>query len=137
MMEITKEFDFDAAHWLPEVPADHKCRRLHGHTYRVVVMCSGIVGPMSGMVVDYADIAKAWAPLHDLLDHRCLNGVPPGMGCPEQFPVLKNPTTENLAALIVDKLRIALPSFSGVRVYEFATTYAELRLPAPQAARKE
>jgi len=128
MTMITKEFDFDAAHWLPNVPDGHKCRRLHGHTYRVVIMCSGITGPMSGWVIDYAEIAKAWAPLHDLLDHRCLNGVPPGMGCPEQFPVLQNPTTENLVDLIWGKLLPTLPTLCGVRVYESSTTYAEKRI---------
>jgi 6-pyruvoyltetrahydropterin/6-carboxytetrahydropterin synthase len=33
-MDIFTEFNFEAAHWLPHVPPDHKCHRLHGHSYR-------------------------------------------------------------------------------------------------------
>ena len=40
-MEIWKEFSFDAAHLLPNVPEGHKCRRLHGHTYTVRIYVRG------------------------------------------------------------------------------------------------
>ena len=116
--EITKEFDFDAAHWLPHVPAGHKCGRLHGHTYRVVIICSGIVGPQSGWFMDYADIAKAWAPLHERLDHHVLNQVH-GLTCP---------TTEVLCAWILAKIDI--PHLNSVRVYESSTTWCEVHVGA-------
>lgn len=121
---ISKTFDFDAAHWLPKVDPDHKCRRMHGHTYRAEIICEGEVGK-SGMVIDYADIADAWAPLHDLLDHRVLNEVqfPPNTGS----KLLENPTTEHLvyfiwALLTPTKLVSVL---KRVRVYESSTTYCE------------
>lgn len=44
MIRIAKTFDFDAAHWLPFVPDGHKCRRMHGHTYRVDYGCEGQIG---------------------------------------------------------------------------------------------
>lgn len=112
---ISKTFDFDAAHWLPKVPEGHKCKRLHGHTYRVEIR---LTGPLDerGMVVDYAEIAEAWQPLHDALDHRCLNEV----------PGLENPTTEVLVAWLLNRLRGHWPVFLlAVRVYESSTTYCE------------
>lgn len=70
---ISKKFDFDAAHYLPLVPADHKCRRMHGHTYAVELICSLPFELMKdGMVIDYEVLVKAWAPLHQKLDHRIL-----------------------------------------------------------------
>ena len=43
-MEIYKEFSFEAAHKLPNVPEGHKCARLHGHTFYVRIVVSGPVG---------------------------------------------------------------------------------------------
>lgn len=106
-MRIWREFTFEAAHWLPRVPEGHKCRRLHGHSYRVEVHIDGPVGD-DGMVLDFADIKQAWTPLDDALDHRCLNGV------------LENPTSENLARFIWDNLR--LPGLARVVVRETCTS---------------
>lgn len=117
---IAKHFTFDAAHCLPLMPDGHKCQRLHGHTYTVEVQIVGKVKPDgSGIVVDYDDMAKIWAPLHVALDHRYLNEVP-GLECP---------TTENLVAWIVERLA---PAFRGhdnvyelrVKVAESSTTWA-------------
>lgn len=109
---ISKTFDFDAAHRLTCVPKGHKCRRLHGHTYRVEVI---LYGPTDsrGMVVDYAEIAKAWKPIHKLLDHRYLNRI----------AGLENPTTEVLAPFIARRLARSLPQLAAVKVYESSTTW--------------
>lgn len=117
---ITKRFDFDAAHWLPNVPDGHKCKRLHGHTYEVMVICEGPIDPEMGWLVDYAEIAAAWKPLEEKLDHRCLNDI---LG-------LANPTTEILAHWILERMAKALPCVVAVRVFESATTYAEARRSA-------
>lgn len=98
-MEIFREFTFEAAHRLPNVPADHKCARLHGHSYRVEVHVGGEVGAESGWVMDFGDLKTAWAPLRDQLDHRYLNEV----------PGLENPTSEVLARWIWHRLAPALP----------------------------
>lgn len=119
-VEISKTFDFDAAHYLPHVADDHKCKRLHGHTYRVEIRMTGerqTDGYARGMVVDYDDIAAAWAPLHDMLDHRLLNDI----------GGLENPTTEVLAPWILTRISIDLPQVSAVRVYESSTTWCEAR----------
>jgi 6-pyruvoyltetrahydropterin/6-carboxytetrahydropterin synthase len=118
MITIAKRFTFDAAHCLPLMPDGHKCQRLHGHTYAVEIQLTGDVDPATGLVVDYDDIAKIWAPLHDALDHRYLNDV------------LECPTTENLVLWIVDRLRDPFRAYPPVhkmriRVSESSTTWAE------------
>jgi len=115
---ICKQFDFDAAHWLPKVAQDHKCHRMHGHTYRCDVICAGGVDGR-GMVLDYAEISDAWKPLNDLLDHRVLNEIE-GLG---------NPTTEVLAPFIFNILERVLVSLVAIRVYESSTTWCEVRKP--------
>ena len=116
-METTlrKSFTFDAAHWLPEFPDGHKCRRLHGHTFRVDVIVSGQVDPETGYLIDYADLKAEIKPVEDQLDHQLLNDV----------PGLENPTSENLARWIYDGLRQSVPQLSAVRVHETATSMAE------------
>lgn len=114
MIYLCKQFDFDAAHFLPRVAADHKCRRLHGHTYRVDVVLCGQPDE-NGMLIDYADVAEAWSPVDAMLDHRCLNDI----------EGLENPTTEVLAQFIVAMLVDALPLLDHVRVYESSTTWCE------------
>lgn len=100
-MEIFKTFTIDAAHHLPDVPAGHKCGRLHGHTFIIEIHVSGEVGNKSGWVVDFADIAKAFAPLHDQLDHSYFNEIE-GLG---------NPTSENIARWIWVRLK---PNLKGL-----------------------
>ena len=98
-MDVFREFTFEAAHRLPHVPDGHKCGRLHGHSYRVEVHVSGEVEPHSGMVLDFADIKAAFAPVHDCLDHRYLNDV----------DGLDNPTSENVARWLWERLDGSLP----------------------------
>jgi 6-pyruvoyltetrahydropterin/6-carboxytetrahydropterin synthase len=98
-MDVFREFTFEAAHRLPHVPEGHKCARLHGHSFRVEVRVRGDVDQESGMVIDFADIKTAFTPLHAQLDHYYLNEV----------EGLENPTSENLALWIWDRLAHVLP----------------------------
>jgi 6-pyruvoyltetrahydropterin/6-carboxytetrahydropterin synthase len=107
-MEVFRELRFESAHWLPKVPEDHKCRRLHGHSFRVDVHVSGAVDPELGWLIDFGDIDLAFAPIHEALDHRCLNDV----------AGLENPTSENLAQWIWQRLGSTLPGLSCVVVRE-------------------
>jgi 6-pyruvoyltetrahydropterin/6-carboxytetrahydropterin synthase len=111
-MEIFKEFTFESAHRLPNVPPGHKCGRLHGHSFRCEVHVRGDVGKESGWVLDFSDIKAAFAPLDHLLDHNYLNEV----------EGLSNPTSENLARWIWDHLIHELPGLSAVVVRETCTT---------------
>ena len=119
MVRIAKVFSFDAAHWLPNVPEGHKCRRLHGHTYSCELVFEGEPDDR-GFVLDFAEIAEAWEPVGALLDHHCLNEI-------EQIPEMRNPTAENLVSWIFATLSRSLPALVSVRVYESSTTWAEVR----------
>lgn len=107
-MEVFRVFQIEAAHHLPNVPADHKCARLHGHSFRIEVHVSGPVGDQSGWVMDFADIKRAFQPLFQQLDHRYLN----------EIEGLENPTSENLARWIWQHLNPGLPGLSAVVVQE-------------------
>ncbi len=110
IVELKKEFRFEAAHSLPRVPPGHKCQRVHGHSYKIELHASGKVDPQTGWLVDYAVLDDAWADLHALLDHRLLNDV----------PGLENSTCENLALYIWKAVRPRVPQLSGVTVWETA-----------------
>jgi len=107
-MDIFKVFKIDSAHYLPHVPKGHKCARMHGHTFRIEVRIRGAVDPQSGWVMDFADVEKAFGPLHDELDHKCLN----------EIQGLANPTSENLARWIWKRLHPTLPSLHKITVQE-------------------
>jgi 6-pyruvoyltetrahydropterin/6-carboxytetrahydropterin synthase len=113
-MEIFKTFTLESAHRLPNVPAGHKCARVHGHSFRVELHVSGPVDPHLGWVMDFADVKTAFEPLFLQLDHRYLNDV----------PGLDNPTSENLARWIWRELRPRLPLLSRVVVHETCTSGA-------------
>jgi 6-pyruvoyltetrahydropterin/6-carboxytetrahydropterin synthase len=107
-MELFRVFQIEAAHRLPNVPEDHKCARLHGHSFRIEVHLSGEVDPDSGWVMDFADLKAAFRPVHEQLDHHYLN----------EIPGLENPTSENLAKWIYDRLSPNLPLLSRIVVQE-------------------
>ena len=110
-MELRKSFQFEAAHALPHVPADHKCRRLHGHSFVVEIVVEGPLDPRFGWVMDYADIKAAFKPFWEQLDHHYLNEVP-GM---------ENPTSEVVAIWIWDRLKPLLPLLTEIVVAETCT----------------
>jgi 6-pyruvoyltetrahydropterin/6-carboxytetrahydropterin synthase len=120
MMEIFREFTFEAAHRLPNVPPGHKCARLHGHSFRVAIHVAGPVGVESGWVMDFQELKDAFAPLNDCLDHHYLNEV----------DGLSNPTSENLAQWIWERLAGTLP-LSQVVVRETCTSGCIYRGTAP------
>ena len=111
-MEIWKEFGFEAAHRLPNVPEGHQCARLHGHSFKVAVHVRGPLDPTLGWVMDFAELKRAWRPLDEALDHRYLNDV----------PGLENPTSEVLARWIWERLAPTLPGLSQVVVRETCTS---------------
>jgi 6-pyruvoyltetrahydropterin/6-carboxytetrahydropterin synthase len=111
-MEIFKEFTIEAAHKLPHVPPGHKCGRLHGHSFRIEIHVTGSVNSKLGWVIDFADIKSAFKPIEEQIDHHYLN----------ELPGLENPTSENLAQWIWERMRITLPTLSKVVIRETCTT---------------
>jgi 6-pyruvoyltetrahydropterin/6-carboxytetrahydropterin synthase len=110
-VELRKTFQFEAAHLLPNLPTSHKCRRLHGHSFQAEIVVAGECDPKPGWLMDYADISEAFKPLWEQLDHRYLN----------EIPGLENPTSENMAAWIWERLKPTLPLLSEVVVAETCT----------------
>ena len=95
-MELRKTFQFEAAHLLPLLPKSHKCRRLHGHSFKVDIVVAGECDPKLGWLMDYADITAAFNPIWEKLDHRHLNELKP-------FDTI-NPTAENIAAYLYQRI---------------------------------
>lgn len=118
MPELTvwRRFRFEAAHWLPNVPDNHKCKRVHGHSYEVQLGVTGPTDPHLGWVIDYADIKAAFANWLGVLDHHTLNDI----------TGLENSTAENLALFIAGVMKPKLPGLSCVRVFETSDAWVEL-----------
>jgi 6-pyruvoyltetrahydropterin/6-carboxytetrahydropterin synthase len=118
-LELRKTFQFEAAHLLPHLPDTHKCRRLHGHSFKVEIAVRGPVQAHLGWVMDYADLSAAFQPLWVKLDHFYLNEV----------PGLENPTSENIALWIWERLEPVLPGLAEVVVAETCTARCSYRGP--------
>lgn len=109
---VSKEFSFEGAHSLPHLPEGHKCRNVHGHSYKViVVVASASLDPARHWVVDYADISTVVDPIIARLDHQNLNDI---LSVPS--------TAENLAKFIYDGIKGALPHLASVEVKETEKT---------------
>jgi 6-pyruvoyltetrahydropterin/6-carboxytetrahydropterin synthase len=107
---LWRRYAFQSAHRLPNVRPGHKCGRMHGHGFEVIVHVDQDLGARD-LGVDYDRIDALWAPLHARLDHACLNDL----------PGLENPTSEVLSAWIWGRLKPGLPELSWVTVYETAS----------------
>jgi 6-pyruvoyltetrahydropterin/6-carboxytetrahydropterin synthase len=110
-VELRRTFQFEAAHLLPQLPKRHKCRRLHGHSFKVEIVVAGQCDRRVGWLMDYAVMADTFRPLWRKLDHHYLN----------EIPGLENPTSENIAGWIWRRLKPRLPLLSEVTVAETCT----------------
>lgn len=111
-MEIYKEFSFDSAHFLPNVPDGHKCKNMHGHTYRLRVFIKGEPDPQLGWIMDFKELKDALAGVIDQLDHKLINDI----------QGLENPTAENITVWIWKQIKPLLPLLSKIELYETPTT---------------
>lgn len=117
VVRLSKTFHFEAAHALPTFPEGHKCRRLHGHSFRFDVVVEGEVEESKGYLIDYGDIRRAADPLLKQLDHYYLNDI----------AGLENPTSETLAKWLWERLRPSLPLLAAVIVHETCSSTCEFR----------
>ncbi|MCP3853028.1 MAG: 6-pyruvoyl tetrahydropterin synthase [Gammaproteobacteria bacterium] len=119
---IWKRFRFEAAHQLPNVAKGHPCGRMHGHGFEVILHANQDLDSTDSsqsneqlkadMGVDFEQIDRFWAPLHQLLDYTCLNDI----------NGLDNPTSEVLAHWIWEQLKPEFEQLSWVTVYETHTS---------------
>jgi 6-pyruvoyltetrahydropterin/6-carboxytetrahydropterin synthase len=107
-VELVKEFRFEAAHYLPNLPDAHKCRRMHGHSFRGEIAVRGEVDPVTGWLIDFGDLKQILRPIVDQLDHYLLN----------EIEGLENPTSELLAIWLWRKLQPQLPQLYRVTIEE-------------------
>jgi 6-pyruvoyltetrahydropterin/6-carboxytetrahydropterin synthase len=114
-LNIFRVFTIEAAHRLPNVPAGHKCARLHGHSFRIELHITGAVDAQTGWVMDFADVRAAFQPTFDRLDHHYLN----------EIQGLENPTSENLARWVWNEMKQQLPLLNKVVIHETCTSGCE------------
>jgi len=114
---LTKDFTFEAAQTLPKAHEGHKCRRLHGHSFKVEVSVEGDVNSETGWVYDHAEISETMRPLLELLDHEYLNDI----------EGLDNPTIENMAKWFWQKLERQCPGLCEIVVHETPTALCTYR----------
>jgi 6-pyruvoyltetrahydropterin/6-carboxytetrahydropterin synthase len=105
---LSKDFQFEAAHTLPTLPDGHKCRQLHGHSFKVEVVIEGEVDERVGWIYDHARISAAVEPVLEIVDHAYLNDV----------EGLESPTIERLAGWFWRQLAPVLPGLCEVIVHE-------------------
>jgi 6-pyruvoyltetrahydropterin/6-carboxytetrahydropterin synthase len=107
-MQIFRDFEFESAHFLPHVPEGHKCRRMHGHGYRLRVVVEGTPDPRLGWIMDFGDLKSIVGETIARLDHRCLN----------EIAGLENPTAEAIAAWIWRDLAHRVPGLCRIELRE-------------------
>lgn len=110
-VRLTKDFTFEAAQTLPKAPEGHKCRLMHGHSFKVEVSVEGDVDPHTGWFYDHAEITDAMRPILERLDHGYLN----------EIPGLENPTIENMAAWLWRQLASQCPGLCEIVIHETPT----------------
>jgi 6-pyruvoyltetrahydropterin/6-carboxytetrahydropterin synthase len=106
-MRIQKQFSFDAAHYLPHAPDGHPNRRLHGHSFRVIVCLDGMPDDATGLIRDFGDVNAQLMDVRDELDHRFLN----------EIEGLEKPTLENITLWLWTRLQAALPELARIEIH--------------------
>lgn len=119
-LEVTRIFQFDAAHKLEEYVG--KCNNLHGHTYSLELTVRG-QPDHRGIVVDFGDLKAIFKEFYEpVLDHRYLN---------ESLPMV-NTTAENLAVWFFDyweaHVRPRHPQIEPIRIRLWETPSAYVTL---------
>ncbi len=111
-VQLVKSITFEAAHYLPSFPEGHKCRRMHGHSFRVEIKVAGEIPESEYHLIDYGEIMEIVEPLRKRLDHYCLN----------EIEGLENPTSEMIAKWLWDRLRPELSLRDEIVVDETCTS---------------
>ena len=110
IVELIKEYKFEAAHRLPMVPPGHKCARLHGHSFKFELTLRGTVDERTGWFIDFGEIDDVVNPLLSRIDHHYLN----------EIEGLENPTSEILVRWMWRELLPVLPQMTLLTLWETA-----------------
>ena len=86
---IWRRYIFESAHRLPNVVPGHKCGRMRGHGFEVVLHANVNLGARE-ISIEYEQLDEHWVPIHAELEHACLIDI----------PGLENPTSELIASWI-------------------------------------
>jgi 6-pyruvoyltetrahydropterin/6-carboxytetrahydropterin synthase len=116
-VELVKEYRFEAAHRLPHVPPNHRCARLHGHSFRFYIHLEGPVDPHTGWLIDFGDMDIHVMPLVEQIDHHLLN----------EIEGLDNPTSEVCAKWLFDRIKAKIPQLTAITFYETHDAYCIVR----------
>lgn len=117
VVEVTKQFDFEAGHYVPDHP--ERCKYVHGHSYKLFVTLSGPINK-DGMVVDFHELNNIVSEFIDKLDHSFLNDI------------YELPTAEIMAADLFQRIETKMVHFKGVhceevKLYETSKCCATVR----------
>lgn len=104
---IWRRYSLQSAHRLPNVPAGHKCGRVHGHGFEIIVHADLDLGSRE-LGVDYDHLDALWAPIQSESHYAFLNDI----------PGLENPTSEMISSWLWARLKPQLPQLSWITVYE-------------------
>ena len=111
-MILFRQFTFDSAHFLPNVPEGHKCKEIHGHTYRLVIYLEDDIKKPEGWVMDFAVVKQVVHPIIEMLDHKLMNNI----------QGLENPTCELIAVWLWNKIKPALSILKKIELHETPTS---------------
>lgn len=110
--ELKQQFQIESARFLPNLPPEHPCSQMHGHSFKIIVTLQSTLDAKIGWVRDYHEISTVVGQVLKPLDHKVLN----------QVSGLENPTSEVLAVYLYEKLKAKLPELVRISVQETATT---------------
>lgn len=96
---------FEASHFLPQVPVGHKCGRLHGHGFEVMLLVAH----------NRHRVTQVWQALWSRLHGHCLNDI----------AGLEIPTSEVLAAWLWHQMAEQEAPVAKVVVFETASCASE------------
>jgi len=108
-MRIYRTYRAHCARYIPTLNDDHICKKMHGHTFNIVIYLEGPINPNTGFVMDFFDLdIIVKKEVIDLIDHKVLNDI----------NGLENPSSEHLAVYVFDRLKKKVDYLSKVSVSE-------------------
>ena len=107
-MKIFRTYRIHAARYIPTLNDIHPCKKMHGHTFKIIIELDGPINN-DGFVMDFYDLDKIVKDkVISKIDHKVLNDI----------SGLKNPSSEHLAVWVWEQLIIELDYLHQVTISE-------------------